>query len=164
MQDVFGGVVAVALVLTLSGCDDGAVTVADAPDEDAATVEIAWLTADDPTRPAVWLAERDLGSEPRAGEYARYGALLTRAGAHYHETPRMIANRMVQLHGELSAIPPGLTIATLLEDFAWEAGNARRQTLGEVAQHYLVLRREGRDHAAAMAALRAAYGAAPSGR
>lgn len=155
--------VCLALAVLLSACDDGAVTPTDTADPAAQEEEVqsTWLAADDPRRPGPWLAEMDLGPEPAPADYARYGALLSRAGVHYHETPRMIANRVAQLHAELAPSSPDLSIAMLLEDFAWEAGNARPQTLGEVAQHYLVLRRRGISHVEAMASVRAAYGAAP---
>jgi hypothetical protein len=154
-------VLSAVLLSAIGGCDDdaGVIAAPDAPVVEETSRSEDWLRPDDDRRPAVWLAARDVAAGP--GDVARYGALLARVGDYYHETPRMIANRMAQLHTELAPRSPGLTVATLLEDFSWRAGNSRRQTIGEVAQHYLVLRREGRSHGEAIDAVRTAYGAEP---
>lgn len=164
------GALSLLAALSLAACDDGAVEVSSEPEQtvgpEASSDAGEWLTPADDRRPGAWLAELDAAAhagsgEARAADYAVYGALLTRAGRYYHETPRMIANRIAQLHREVAPMSPDLTIAMLLSDFAWEAGNERPQTLGEVGQHYLVLRREGVAHPDAMDKIRAAYGARP---
>ena len=152
-----------ALAAGLAACDEGPVleeTARRVPTK----VEVAlgaddWLAVGDERDPGAWLAARDARRDDDATrldvETMHYAGLLQRLTRYYHESPRMIANRIVQLRDEV----PDVTTATLMEDFAWEAGNGRRQTIGEVGQHYLVLRRDGMGHAAAMTALRAAYGA-----
>ncbi|SEA96505.1 hypothetical protein [Rubrimonas cliftonensis] len=164
------GAAALALAASVAACDDGAIEnrAEDARAEVAASaspspaadapVRPDWLTVEDDRRPGAWLAALDGGGDGiSTGDAAFYAALLTRAGQHYHETPRMIANRVAQLHREVGALDGGVSIRRLLEDFDWRAGNDRNQTLGEVAQHYLVLRRQGESHDEAVLDIRAAY-------
>lgn len=104
-----------------------------------------WLDLGDPRDPAEWLAGRS--GTPAAA--TQMGALLAETARHYEETPRMIANRVAQVADQIS----DRTEPELLAGFAFETGRAR--SFGAVAQHYLVLRRQGVTHEAALATLRA---------
>lgn len=163
MFDYHPSITIAAAMIGLAACDEGPV-----PEETAkrvpTKVEVAlgndeWLPVGDERDPGTWLAAREARRDGDASQLSidtmQYAVLLQRLGRHYHESGRMIANRIAQLQAEV----PDVSIETLMQDFAWQAGNGRRQTLGEVAQHYLVLRRDGQNHDAAVGALREAYGA-----
>ena len=108
-----------------------------------------WLAPGDPREPAAWLAER-VGQGADAN---RMAALLGAAARRYEESPRMIANRVAQIADQVE----DRREPELLADLAFDT--ARSRSFGAVAQHYLVLRRQGADHAAALAILRAEAGA-----
>lgn len=106
-----------------------------------------WLAMDDDRDPGGWLAAR---AEP-PGNAREYAGLLAEAARHYEESPRMIANRIAQMDAEVTDADAG----QLLRDFAWDPAQTR--SFGTVAQHYLVLRRQGMDHGRALEALHVAY-------
>ncbi|MDP0927066.1 hypothetical protein Q0601_07790 [Paracoccus onubensis] len=75
---------------------------------------------------------------------------LDRATALYQESPRMIANRSVQLWQEIREKQEEIDIIDLLDDLAPENGSARTGSLTAVVQNYRVLRSQGADHTAAI--------------
>lgn len=107
-----------------------------------------WLAVGDHRDPADWLSGKLGTLDP-----ARASVLIRALATYYEETPRMIANRAVQIADETRGDPPG---DQLLADLAWDTQTTR--SFGAVAQNYLVLRRQGLDHAAAIAALHDALG------
>lgn len=107
-----------------------------------------WLAIDDPRDPATWLAERGGG----AVEAAFLREKLAGYDRRFEESGRMIANRLIQISSIVGDVDP----ARLLADFAAEAGAPR--SFGALAQHYLVLRRQGLSHGAAITALHSVYG------
>ncbi|MGF3026266.1 hypothetical protein ACQVP2_26015 [Methylobacterium aquaticum] len=122
-----------------------------------------WLTPDDRTDPARWLAARAAGRTlpPDDAAVARLQAVLrdvlARARPHFIEDPRMIANRTAQVAGMMTNAPaPDTLIAGLT---AVAAPTGRRQLYGSLCQQYVTLRAGGADHDAALARLRDSYGA-----
>lgn len=109
-----------------------------------------WLALEDERDPAEWLAAR---STPPL-DATQLAVRLSEAARHYEETPRMIANRIAQIEDQFQ----GVDSLALLADFTMETGRAR--SFGAVAQHYLVLRRQGIDHETALATLREDQGGA----
>lgn len=120
----------------------------------ASPIPDSWLAVDERVPPAVFFAEAV------GGEASELGPPLERLAAHYRESPRMIANRLVQLWPSLHAEDPALTPARLIADFTPEAESAAgpMESLGPAIQHYRVLRGQGADHRTAVAA---ALGKAP---
>jgi hypothetical protein len=117
-----------------------------------------WLTLKDDVDPAVWLATRESG--PQAGEpaVARLGKALGEAGMFFLESPRMLANRSAQLGEMLSAAGMSEDYARLIVDLSRvAASSARKQTFGELCQHYFNLRRQGQGREAAFVALTERY-------
>lgn len=106
-----------------------------------------WLAMEDDRDPGGWLAAR---ADP-PGDTREYAVLLAEAARDYEESPRMIANRIAQIDAEVMDADAG----QLLRDFSWDPAQTR--SFGTVAQHYLVLRRQGLDHGHALDALHAAY-------
>lgn len=123
-----------------------------------------WLDANDRTPPEQWLASRSAHADLSlsAPSVASFHALLVRADHAYDETPRMIANRVVQLQEMLAGRGMAEGTGSLIEGFlslgaggaggGAEGGSKRR--FGEDCQHYFYLRSAGLDHRDALAALR----------
>lgn len=136
---------ALAASLCLAGCyeeEDQTIAQPAAPVErPAATGDAApWLEVGDPRSPLDFLAEASGSSAPALAP--GFEALAVR----YRESPRMIANRLLQLSHDHPEIP----LPQLMADLLPGAGGPQH-SLGPVAQQYRVLREQGRDHAAAVA-------------
>lgn len=118
-----------------------------------------WLTPDDRTDPARWLAARAAGRALPADDAAvkAVQAALARARPHFIEDPRMIANRTAQVAGMMPDAPAAEALITGLTTVAVPTG--RRQLYGSLCQHYVTLRAGGAGHDAALARLRDSYGA-----
>lgn len=150
----------VAAVL-LASCDEEQEDVreptpvaAAAPDAGRAS----WLDLTDETRPEVWLASRETGaSQPPGGDAAAgYLRLLQDAARRFNETPRMIANRTVQLETMLAEHGIDENARTILSGFlSSAAAGAVQRDYGSLCHHYFNLRSTGVDRAAALAVLAA---------
>ncbi len=122
-----------------------------------------WLTPDDRTDPARWLAARAAGRTLPPGDaaVASLQAALMRARPHFIEDPRMIANRTAQVAGMMANAPAPDTLIAGLTTVAAPTG--RRQLYGSLCQQYLTLRAGGADHDAALDRLRMSYAAQATG-
>lgn len=156
---------AATLSLLLSACED-----AKSPQQrEARAVEVKksdalpkWLSPIDRLDPAVWLAAHESGRPPSASDAAveRLRRALDEAGAHFLESPRMLANRAAQLGDMLAAAGMSEDYAELIESLSRVAAAApTKQTFGELCQHYVNLRRQGEEKSGALAALGERYGA-----
>lgn len=150
-----GGALVFAAVfgLCLSGCSEGgeetlsgvrAQEIQEA--RPAALAADDWLDVDESVPPAVFFAHA-VGGEPAA-----YGPPLEAISAHYRESPRMVVNRLLQLWRAAREGTPDLTPDRLIADFTPGPRDDAGESLGPVAQHYLVLRGQGLDHRKAVAA------------
>lgn len=117
-----------------------------------------WLSVTDDRDPAAWLAAHRSGAAPAEGEVERLREALAEAGMFFLESPRMLANRQAQLGDMLFAAGVGEDDARLLAALARvAAASARKQTFGELCQHYYNLRRQGQGKEDALAALAERY-------
>lgn len=116
----------------------------------------SWLEPLDTTSPQRWLASREAGTDlpDTAPAVDDWRGVLSDADARFDETPRMIANRTVQLEAMLREIGITTGVRDLLRDFATLADKGARRGFSELCQHYYNLRARGDDGAAALAALR----------
>ncbi|MGQ9369571.1 hypothetical protein [Azospirillum sp. ST 5-10] len=118
----------------------------------------AWLAVGDSTPPAQWLASRAAGADvpPSAPAVDGFRDLLARADRDFDETPRMIANRTVQLQDMLAGrgITEGLD--SLIEGLLTVGQHGAEQGFGEACQHYFNLRTSGQSRDDALAALQRA--------
>jgi len=114
-----------------------------------------WLEPMDTTSPERWLASRDAGNDlpATAPAVTAWREALSDADARFDETPRMIANRTVQLEAMLREIGITLSVRDLLRDFATLAATGSRRGFSELCQHYYNLRKRGDDGATALKAL-----------
>jgi len=138
---------AMAALLALPGCrEDEDETIPAAPRAETAPLPQApdWLELGDGRTPLAFMAQTSGLSESEVSP-----GLLALENR-YRESPRMIANRVVQLWAE----PPGPVpvLPQLMRDLLPPAGDGGRRSLGQVIQQYRVLREQGLDHAAAIAA------------
>ncbi|WGF90369.1 hypothetical protein [Marinivivus vitaminiproducens] len=120
-----------------------------------------WLDVKDPMSPDRWLASRQAGellteTDPSVTQARR---LLFIAGTRFSESPRMIANRTVQISEMLHADAPDETPMAVLEGLTDVVErNASKTPFGELCQHYYNLRAQGLDRIEALGALRTTYG------
>ena len=136
---------AMAALLALSACREDEDTTIPAAAHDAAEAPEAaqdWLEVGDDRTPLAFMA--DSTGLPQ-GELSPG---LQALAAHYRESPRMIANRLVQLWEQPPAPMPGLP--QLMRDLLPKGPG--QLSLGPVIQQYRVLREQGADHATAIAA------------
>lgn len=142
-----------AATLGLTACDDAPVAVNEPAPE---TVEIPrWLPVTDNTPAPLFLARvetgrPDLGSDSAAA--ARYDRLLAEARQIYTETPRMIANRLIQGSDYLAETGDPVPPDRLLTEIE-RVGTMRPRSFADDLHHYLNLRDGGAGHEAAIAAL-----------
>lgn len=170
---VRSGLLLVALLSAAVACDgrsDGSSTAEEGRAEDgAASVESlpavsmanrSWLDAGDRTPPEQWLASRAAHADLplSAPSVAAFRTLLVRADRAYDETPRMIANRVVQLQEMLAGRGMTESADTLIEGFLSLGTVGGRRRFGEDCQHYFYLRSANRAHGDALAALRGEAG------
>lgn len=135
------------ILLALSACyEEEDTTIPSASQPEAPEAQSSWLAVDDSRPPASFLAAET------GAPAASLSAELDRLSARYRESPRMIANRVLQLWREYPELPPDRLMADLVA-----AGDTPAHSLGPVIQQYRVLRAAGADHATALA------GALPSG-
>jgi hypothetical protein len=120
-----------------------------------------WLTPIDRVDPAYWLAARKNGGAPVAeARVARLRAALEIGGAHFLESPRMLANRAGQLADMLAEIGAAEDEAELIENLARiSAVTPNKQTFGDLCQHYFNLRKQGATPESARADLLERYSA-----
>lgn len=82
---------------------------------------------------------------------AQVAPRLDRATDLYQESPRMIANRSVQLWQEIGEKQKEIPITDLLDDLAPDNIPLQTNSLTTVIQNYRVLRSQGADHVTAIA-------------
>ncbi len=140
---VFGRYTAsMSILLALSACyeEDNQTLPSTTARETAIGESPHWLEVDDARAPQTFLATES-GLSPDA-----LAPLLDELSAHYRESPRMIANRVLQLWQEYPDIP----LDRLMTDLV-PAQDTPEESLGPVAQHYRILRANGASHADAAA-------------
>lgn len=156
---------ALALVITavLSGCSDEQPTQHPADQRSGLTKVGAksWLTEQDDVRPEVWLieheAKRDDGkmAATKSGEIRR---ALIEASEKFHDTPRMVANRAVQLEDMLKAEGGDETAISLITMLNGAIDSNRIESFGAAGQQYYNLRKAGFTGGQAIEALAKRYG------
>jgi hypothetical protein len=131
----------------LGGCDgqiDSSHSKSAIPSQSAATIAgKRRLEINDPTPPELWLASREAKSDLllSAPQVEVFRDLLAQAGRRYVETPRMIANRAVQLEEMLAARGIQENARLAIEGLiAIREDDGDRRSFGEAVQHYFNIR------------------------
>lgn len=141
-----GATLVLTACLMVGGCDDAPVPLSDARTSLPAAPR--WNALSEATSPDVWLASLDSGDvrPPSAELVARFHRLLEAASIAYVETPRMVANRLVQAQDTIRETP-GLeadaTLEALFNRLLFRSRDGQPLLFGTVVHHYLNLLRQG---------------------
>ena len=114
-----------------------------------------WLDLKDRTPPEQWLASREAGEDVPSSSsgVAELRALLAQADRRYGETPRMIANRAVQLEAMLAERGIEETARRVIEGLIAVGREDDPRNFGETAQHYFNIRVTGMSREEALLSL-----------
>jgi hypothetical protein len=131
----------------LAGCDQPSGTshskTAMAALSTVAIADKRRLDVNDPTPPEIWLASRaaKVDLPPSAPQVEVFRDLIASAGRRYVESPRMIANRAVQLEEMLAARGIDESARLGIEGLTGlREDNGDRRSFGEAVQHYFNVR------------------------
>ncbi|GGD09700.1 hypothetical protein GCM10011335_10780 [Aureimonas glaciei] len=158
----WGTTIAFTACLLVTACDDAPVPLVDA--RIPGPPEPRWQALSETTAPEVWLAGLDSGEvrRPPAERVERFRKLLGEASVSYVESPRMIANRLVQAQDSIEATP-GLgggadaTLEALFHRLLFRSRDGQKLLFGTLVHHYLNLLRQGFDKEAASLRLAAEF-------
>lgn len=119
-----------------------------------------WLTVKDVIEPSLWLRSREVGRLvlPSDPEVDRLRRAMHQATLRFFEDQRMIANRTAQaadMLAEAGQPERNVDIMTGMIDVA--DATVAKKAYGDMAQHYLNLRKEGMDRTAALNSLTTSY-------
>lgn len=151
------------IVIGLSGCSNEQPTQSHAEQRSGLTkvAAMSWLTEKDDVKPEVWLIEHEANSgdgktsAQNSGEIRR---VLIEASEKFHDTPRMIANRAVQLEDMLKDEGGDETAINLITMLNSAVGPNRIESFGAAGQQYYNLRKAGYTGDQALDALSRRYG------
>ncbi|KXF75085.1 hypothetical protein ATN84_20595 [Paramesorhizobium deserti] len=139
-----------ALTLTLAACEEEpeseeALRPAVQANEGRTISQKRWLDLNEPTTPELWLASREAGTDlaPSAPDVEAFRDLLARAERRYTETPRMIANRAVQLEEMLADRGIDENARQVIKGLTEAGADDKGRGFGETAQHYFNARANG---------------------
>ena len=155
------------LVVSLTGCSDDppgrsvsskSATGTTSPQDAGDVTKITWLEIGDRTKPEAWLAALQTDNlEQRRGLETRFRALIELTSRVYLESPRMVANRIVQLKTMLNEAGEAESHTQLIEGFLSIPKKTRtggERILSDLAAHYVNLRRSGLNREQALEDLR----------
>jgi len=146
--------------IATSCSEDGA-----APGQTAAAPrwsEKKWLDVADEIEPEVWLVSREVDANVELGHprLTVVRANLAVASHRFGESPRMIANRAVQLETILSETDEPEAAVRLIGRLTSVVGETgQTEGFGAVGQYYVNMRRSGVSSHAALDQLKSLYGA-----
>jgi hypothetical protein len=153
---------ALTACLGVAACDDAPVPLVDARAPGPAAPR--WQALSETTAPEDWLAGLDSGQprQPPAALVERFRALLGEASRSYVESPRMIANRLVQAKDTIDGTT-GLAenaeepLEALFQRLLFRSRDGQKLLFGTLVHHYLNLLRQGLDPEAATVRLAAEF-------
>ncbi|MFA5956361.1 hypothetical protein [Hyphomicrobium sp.] len=152
----------ILLGAALNGCGDAQPQQKHAEQRSGLTKvgAISWLTPQDDVRPEVWLIEHETtaGSKPSTGDAGEVHRSLVAASEKFHDTPRMIANRAVQLERMLKEEGGDETAIVLISRLNGAVAPGRIESFGAAGQQYYNMRKAGFTGEQAIDALSKRYG------
>ncbi|CCB63718.1 hypothetical protein [Hyphomicrobium sp. MC1] len=155
---------ALALVIAagLNGCSEEQPTQRQAEQRSGLTKvgTKSWLTEQDDVKPEIWLIEHEAKSDgkvaaPKSGEVRR---ALIEASEKFNDSPRMVANRAVQLEDMLKGAGGDETAISLITMLNNAIAANRIESFGAAGQQYYNLRKAGFTGEEALDALSKRYG------
>ncbi|RUO98522.1 hypothetical protein [Hyphomicrobium sp.] len=119
-----------------------------------------WLTPQDEIEPEVWLIAHEAKSSasPQIGNANDVRHSLAKASATFNDTPRMIANRAVQLEDMLKSEGGGESAIFLIDRLNGAIAPGRIESFGAAGQQYYNMRRAGLTGEQALDVLSKRYG------
>lgn len=119
-----------------------------------------WLTPQDEVQPEVWLLahEAKVSSAPASEDPKAVRRTLAEASAKFNDTPRMIANRAVQLEEMLKSEGANESAIILISRLNGAIAPGRIESFGAAGQQYYNMRKAGLSEAQAIDALSERYG------
>ena len=150
----------VVAAIPLSGCNDADEETEKVVATTKPTSLPAWLTVKDHIDPSVWLRSREVGHDvlPTDPEVDRIRHAMLQLTLRFYEDARMIANRTAQtgdILAEMQQPERYVDIMTGMVDVA--DVSICKKLYGEMCQHYLNLRKQGKDRTAALQQLMTDY-------
>ena len=126
----------------------------------ADVAQTRWLTEQDDVKPEVWLIEHEARNSGKStgGDAREVGRRLAEASAKFHDSPRMVANRAVQLEGMLKEEGGDETAIVLITRLNEAIAPGHIESFGAAGQQYYNLRRAGFTGDQALDALSKRYG------
>jgi hypothetical protein len=122
--------------------------------------ETKWLSEHDDVKPEVWLIEHEskLGMNASVSNTGDIRRALDAASEKFHDTPRMIANRAIQLEDMLKGAGGDETAIALISGLTGIIAPNRIESFGAAGQQYYNLRKAGLTGEQAFDALSKRYG------
>ncbi|MFT3731900.1 MAG: hypothetical protein QM780_10860 [Hyphomicrobium sp.] len=122
--------------------------------------ESTWLTEQDDIKPEVWLIEHETrnGAKQSETDMNELRRSLIEASAKFHDSPRMIANRAVQLEDMLKEEGGDETAIVLISRLNDAIAPNRIESFGAAGQQYYNMRKAGFTGEQALDALTKRYG------
>ncbi|MET0639457.1 MAG: hypothetical protein ABWX70_04785 [Hyphomicrobium sp.] len=119
-----------------------------------------WLTRQDDVRPELWLIEHETktGVNAHAADAGDIRNTLSHAATTFNESPRMIANRAVQLEAMLKDEGGNETAITLINRLSSAIAPGRIESFGAAGEKYYNMRKAGFTGEQAIDALFKRYG------
>jgi hypothetical protein len=153
---------ALAIISLLAACSDESPQPAPSPEPTTSEMPAAeWLDLRSHEDPAVWLVARQKYAEPRDRDVEKVRAVLIAAGRRFEETPRMIANRALQLQGMVNEVGDKISATALTRDlYDIMGGTAASPGFGNLGAFYVNLRKNGASRGAALETLAKQYNSA----
>ncbi|MBS0235320.1 MAG: hypothetical protein JSR99_17770 [Proteobacteria bacterium] len=128
----------------------------------AKVAEKSWLTLQDDVRPEVWLIEHEENGGVKSSNASESAVrrALAEASAKFRDSPRMIANRAVQLEGMLKEEGGDESAIVLISRLNGAIAPNRIESFGAAGQQYYNMRKAGLSEQQAIDALSKLYGSA----
>lgn len=159
--------VAIFSVIVVAACSDEQPNAARQEPAEQNSVESPtqaageWLEISEGVSPSEWLSARSAegGRALSPDEIAALNVSLVTAARRLGESPRMIANRSVQLEVMLQDIDKGQAAIELIEQLTSVIGETgQTEGFGAISQHYYTMRKNGLTSEQALDDLKRRYG------
>lgn len=153
----------IIFALLLSGCGDEQPRQQSSEKRSGLTKveQTEWLSMQDETAPGDWLIAREMksGVKLAPGDADQLRQSLAEASAKFKDSPRMIANRAVQLERMLKDEGGNETAIVLIGGLTRVVAPGRIESFGAAGQQYYNMRKAGLNSDRAFAELSKRYGA-----
>ncbi|MBS0250836.1 MAG: hypothetical protein JSR78_07195 [Proteobacteria bacterium] len=152
----------IVLALLLSGCGDEQPRQKSSEKRSGLTKveQTDWLSMQDETNPGDWLIAREIksGAKFAPDDADKLRQSLAEASARFKDTPRMIANRAVQLEQMLKDAGSNESAIVLISGLTRAVAPGRIESFGAAGHQYINMRKAGLSRERAFDELSKRYG------